>query len=159
MNMCPETFPIIIGHEPVAADALVDTSDWINLENAKGALIIVSHYRGGDTDVVLTVHEGATGTGTTALTTGAEFPIWVNTDMATSDALVRQTDAVTYTIDTGTYTGTQLVVFYIPAAKLTSGYKWIQLGCSGGHASSIISGLYILDGARYQQETPPTAIS
>jgi len=157
MKLCPETFPIIQGHEPAAADAIVDTSDWICLKNCAGVLITVHHYSGGgDTDMVLTVHEGATGTGTSQLATA--FPIWVNTDTSASDAMVRQTDAVTYTIDTGAGKD-QIVQFYISASILTATYDWIQLGTSGGNAANYASVIYQLDGARYQQTTPPTAIA
>lgn len=157
MNLNPEKFPIIQGHEPAAANAIVDTSDWIKLTNAAGLYIIVHHYSGGgDTDLVLTVHEGATGTGTSALATA--FQIWVNTDTSLSDAMVKQTDAVTYTIDTGAGKD-QIVVFYIDPSILTATYDWVQLGTSGGNAANYASVIYMLDGARYQQETPPTAIA
>jgi len=157
MNFTPETFPIVQGHEPVAADALVDTSDWIKLTNAAGVMIIVHHYSGGgDTDLVLTVHEGATGAGTSAL--AATFPIWANTDTSLTDTMVRQTDAATYTIDT-TAGKDQIVQMYIEGSALTDTYEWIQLGASGGNAANIVSVLYIVDGARYQQTTPPTAIA
>lgn len=155
----PECCQFVMGHEPVASNAIADTSDWVSLENAQGCLIVVSEYTGGgDTDSVLTVHESTDGTGTTAITTGAEFPIWVNTDTAASDALVRQTDGLGYTID-ATAAKNQLVVFDIRARDLTPGCKWIQLGQSGGNASNIISVTYILYGLRYGQATPPTAIA
>lgn len=157
MNISPQTVPIIQGHEPVAANALIDTSDWVKLTNCKGVYIIVHHYSGGgDTDLVLTVHEGATGAGTSALATA--FPIWVNTDTSLTDTMVKQTDAVTYTIDT-TAGKDQIAVFYIDGSILTEGYDWIQLGASGGNAANYVSVLYMLDGARYQQATPPTAIA
>ncbi|NLT65777.1 MAG: hypothetical protein GXX84_04165 [Acidobacteria bacterium] len=160
---CPETFPIILGHEPAASNAVADTSDAICLKGANGVLIIVTEYTaGGDTDLVLTVHEGDTAAvaaaGTYPITTGAEFPIWVNTDCATSDAMVRQTDGLGYTID-ATTTKNYMVAFYIPAAILTSGRDWVALGTSGGNAGNIASVIYILDGARYKQTTPPTAIA
>ena len=159
MNINPENIQIIMGHEPAVSSAVDDTSDWVCLENAVGCLIVVSEYTaGGDTDSVLTVHESADGTGTTAITTGAEFPIWVNTAPATSDTLVRQTDALTYSPD-ATLTTDHLVVFDIKAANLSAGYKWIQLGTSGGHGSNYMSVIYILYGLRYQQTTVPTAIA
>ena len=162
MRLCPETFPVIMAHEPVASNAIVDGSKAISLKNAAGVLILVTEWTAGaDTDLVLTVHEGATAAGavagSTPITTDAEFPIWVNADCATSDVMVRQTDAITYTID-ATAATIYLVAFYIPAAILTEGYPWVSLGTSGGNASNLVSVVYILDGARYQQETPPTAI-
>lgn len=150
MDFNPEITLIQMGHEPVAADALVDTAAWFDMSKANGLFIVVSHYRGGDTDLVLTVHEGTAGSGTTAITTGAEFPIWVATSALTDPTLVRQTDGLGYTIDTGVYTGTQLVVFYIPAAILSAGYRYVQLGSSGGHASSLVSVMYYGVGARYK---------
>jgi hypothetical protein len=149
MSFNPENNPIVVGHEPVRADQLLDTSAWYDMSKSDGVYIVVEHYRGGDTAVVLTVHEGATAAGTTAITTGAEFPIWVATSALTDATLVRQTDALTYTIDTATYTGSQLVVFYIDGSILTNGYRYIQLGATGGNAASIISVLYIPKGLRF----------
>ena len=146
----PEIIGIQMGHEPVAANALGDTAAWCDLSKAKGVYIVTSHYRGDDTDLVLTVHEGTAASGTTAITTGAEFPIWVATSALTDPTLVRQTDALTYTIDTGVYTGSQIVIFYIDASILSAGYRYVQLGASGGHASSIASVTYLLAGMRFQ---------
>lgn len=148
----PDIIGVQMGHEPVAANALIDTSAWCDLSKAHGVYMIVQHYRGGDTSLVLTVHEGTAASGTTALTTGAEFPIWVATSSLTDPTLVRQTDAVTYTIDTATYTGSQIVIFYVPSRVLSAGYRYVQLGASGGHASSIVSVLYLLSGMRFQQD-------
>jgi len=160
MRFSPETFPIILAHEPAVSSAIDDTSDAICLENADGAWIIVVEYTaGGDTDLALTVHEGATAAvaaaGTYAI--AATFPIWVNEDPATSDAMVRQTDAAGYTID-ATPTTNVIVAMYIPAAILTAGRPWICLGTTGGNGANYASAIYILDRARYQQETPPSAI-
>ena len=154
MSRIPECLPIIQGHEPVIETSLDDTSGWVKLTNAKGVYIIISTYGGaGVTDLVLTVHEGATGAGTSELTT--VFPIWANTDCATSDTMVRQTDAYTYTIDNALQDN-QLVVFYIDGSILTAGYDWIQLGSTGGFATNYVDVLYILEGARYKQVTPPS---
>lgn len=155
--LCPENYPAILGHEPAASNAIADTSDWICLKNARGVLITVMEYTaGGDTDLVLTIHESADGSGTTAL--AATFPIWVTTDPATSDVAVRQTDAASYTID-ATTTKNYVVQMYIPASILSAGCSWVQLGTSGGNAANIASVLYQLDGERYQQGSPLTAIA
>jgi hypothetical protein len=156
-NMIPETLPVIVALDPQAASTVADAADWVSLKNAKGVWIIVQHAGTSDNDVVLTVHEGTTGAGTTAITTGAEFKIWANAATATSDALVRQTDGITYTIDSNGG-GSYLIVMYVPAAVLSPGYSWIQLGTDAGHASNFVSALYILDGERYQQATPPSAV-
>jgi len=153
----PETLPVIQGHEPATAASIADTSDYICLKNAQGVLITVMFFYAEDEDFTLTIHEAATATGTSALAT--EFPIWVNTDTATSDTMVRQTDAVTYVINTGDSAKNHIVVFYVDASILTATYDWIQLGTSSGGTTNYASVLYQLVGARYQQETPPTAIA
>jgi len=147
-----ESFLNQLGHEPAACNGIIDTSAWFDLSKCKGVFIVIDHYRGGDTDWVLTVHEGAAASGTTAITTGAEFPIWVATDALNDPTLVRQTDGLGYTIDTGVYTGTQKVIFQIDAAILTAGYRYVQLGSSGGHASSIGVVNYYGYGARFAQD-------
>jgi hypothetical protein len=156
-----ENYPVILGHEPVASNALADTSDWINLENAAGVLITVIEAFAVDANhLVLTVHEGTTGAGTAALTVaqGQEFKIWRNLDCATSDAMVKEADGVTYTLNSTA--GTNCIVqFYVSAALLTTGYKWIQLGAADGDAGNLVTVLYQIEGGRYKQDTPPTYIA
>jgi hypothetical protein len=159
--LCPETYPIIEGHEPAASNALADTSDAICLKNAKGCLIIVHEdYAVDANSLVLTVHEGATAAEAAAGTypVAATFPIWTNLTCQTTDAFTRETNAATYTIN-GVAGGNAIVCFYIDASILTAGRPWIQLGAAAGDAGNLVSVLYQLDGARYQQTTPPTAIA
>jgi len=157
MKISPETHPIIWGYGPGPSDTLADTADWIKLNGADGVMINVIEIGNNATDLVLTVHEGTTNSGTTAITTGAEFPIWINTDCSASDTAVRQTDGITYTIVHSAVA--KLIQFYIPASILSDGYDWIQLGSADGHATNIVCVFYQLDGVRYQQATPPTAIA
>jgi len=149
-----------MAHEPETEDAIDDTSDWITLKDAAGCLITFVHWYAADTDLVLTVHESTDGSGTTAIST--VFPIWVNLNCASTDAaintMVRQTDAASYTIDTGTNATNMIVQFYIDASILSAGYSWIQLGTSGGNAGNYGAAIYQLDGFRYQQETPTNAL-
>lgn len=156
-DLMPETHPVVMGAVPQLGNALVDTADWIKLTNANGCMITILNYDGGATSPVFTVHEGATGAGTTALTVA--WPIWSNLDVATSDTMVRRTDAITYTLTCTASTLSMIVQFYIPASILSAGCDWIQLGSTAGNAASYIAVLYQLDGARYQQETPLTAIA
>lgn len=162
MYLCHENFPTYQAHEPATEDAILDTSDWISLENAEGCLITYMHWYAADTDFTLSVHEGATGTGTTAITT--VFPIWLNANTASTDAavntMVRQTDAATFVVNTGAggnCNATDAIVqFYIDASILTASYKWIQLGSTAGNAGNYGSAIYQLDGYRFKQETPPS---
>jgi hypothetical protein len=158
---CPETFPIIEGHESIAASALVDTCRAVSVANAKGVLILVHYVANSNTNTALEVHEGETAAeavaGTHVLTTGAEFPIWVITAAETANTWVRQTDGLGYTIDADVVTHC-LVAFYIKADILTAGCHYVHLGSDTG-GTGLMSVLYILDGERYQQTTPPEAIA
>jgi len=158
--LTPENLPIILGHEPAVSADIDDTTNAVSLENSAGCLILITEYTaGGDTDLVLTVHEGATAAvaeaGTYAI--AATFPIWVNTD-ASAVTWTRQTDAATYTID-ATTTKNYMVAFYIPAALLTNGRPYISLGTSGGNAANIASVHYLLDRPRYSGATVYDVIS
>jgi hypothetical protein len=157
MNLCPERYPTYMAHEPDTEDAILNTSDWISLKHAKGCLITFVHYYVASTTFTLSVHEGTTATGTTAIT--AVFPIWVNqnTDstVATVNTMVRQTDAASFLVPTAD-TFNKIVQFYVPTAILSAGYDWIQLGATAGNAGSYGSAIYQLDGYRYQQVSPPS---
>lgn len=158
--LSPEEYPIILGHEPIAASSIVDTSDSVCLKGAKGVRIIVVHTTNSDVDVALTVHEGETAAvaeaGTYAI--AATFPIWVTTIAATTDVPVRQTDAVGYTIIAHTLTGTSIIQMYINASILTNNRDWVHLGTDTG-GTGLACVLYELDGVRYQQATPLTVIA
>ena len=159
MYISPETLPIIQGHEP-ATDASVGTCDYVSLENAQGVLITASWTYVSAHDCVLTVNEATaiTPTGATVLTTGAEFQIWQNTDIATSDTMVRATDAVTATF-ANAGTKDQIIQFYVDASVLSAGFNCVALVAAAAGGSNILSVIYQLVGSRYQQETPPTAIA
>jgi len=160
--LTPENVPTIFG-AMIRSDQLLDTAVPVNLKNAKGCLITVIHKTGGNTDQVLTVHEGASAAvataGTYPITTGAEFPIWTTLIAGTSDIPIRQTNGLGFTVDADVHTGTCVVMFYIDASKLTAGRTWIAVGSTGGHLSSISAVIYQLDGYRYQQASTLTAIA
>ena len=168
MRISPETHPIVTCLAPCAATVTGDTGDSVNLEGYDGALIIIQHAGTSDNDMTFTVHEGATAavakTGTYPLavesgsTSGQEFKIWKNTAVSVSDALVRQANGVSVQVDSDLGTN-QMVVFYVSASCLTNGRSWINVGYDAGHASNFVCITYILDGGRYQQTTPPTAIA
>ena len=145
MKVHPETIPVQMGHEPVAADALVDTAAWCDLKDAAGVLITVSHFRGGATSLTVDVHEGDTAAGTTQIANNAK--IWAATDALNDPTMVRQTDAKQFVLDQATMTGSQIVQFYLDAAACK---RYVQLGSSGGHGSSIVSVTYQKCGARYK---------
>lgn len=159
--LSPETFPIVEAHEPVASDAIAGTCNEVYLGNANGCLIIVHEDFAVDANhLVLTVHEGQTAAEALAGTSviAATFMGWFCVDSGTSDAMVRQADAATFTLDGVTAGNNSVYAFYIPTAILSDGYDWIQSDWAAGDAGNLASVLYMLDGIRYPQETPPSAI-
>lgn len=153
----PENCKLVIMDAPCLANAI--SADYICCKNAHKVWFVVQHYGGGgDTDLVLSLTEATNvAAGTTSAVT-ATFPIWVDVDAGTaSDALVRQTDAYNYTIDTGAGADCLLVFEWDPA-KHTAGYDCVTLTATGGNASNYVSLLAVM-AERYQQATPPTAIT
>ena len=165
MILCPETYPVILGHEPVASSALVDTCDSVHLKNADGVMILINQDgSNASSALVLTIHEGATdaickaGTNPLSASSSQSFMIWSNMDAGTNDVMVRRSDAVTYTMTT-TASDLNQVVFYVSSDLLTDDMEYINVGSTGGHASNLVSITYVLDKARYKQVTPPTAVA
>ena len=162
MRLTPENLQIVEAHEPESSDAILDTSDAIKLNNANGCLIIMHEDFNTDANAITwVVNEGATAALAAAGGTviALTFPIWVNITCQTNDILARQPDAANYTVPAGAVAGDNiLIVFYIPASILLTGNDWIHIEASAGNGANYASVLYILDGMRYQQETPPTAI-
>lgn len=160
--LCPETIGIIEAHEPAASNAVLDTSNAINLENAAGCLILIQEDFAVDANpVTYSVHEGATAAvaeaGTYAIS--ATFPIWTCT-ASTADTWTRQTDAASWAVPAAAAAGDNLMIaFYISASILTAGRNWICLGCSAGDAGNIISAVYLIDGLRYKQASVPAFTS
>ncbi len=164
--LTPETNPIILGLRPIAGNAVHDAMDWINMKNADGVLITFICYDGGAADFVITVNQGtADGVGETPLVaastgvSGQEFQIWSNLVTGTTDAMVRRTDAVTYTVPCATTAVGMIVCFYIKASVLSQGYDWLRPHIPNADAASLCVCFYQIVGGRYQQETPPTYIA
>ena len=162
MKFSPESFPIIEGHEPAASSAIAATCDPVYLGNADGVFIIVHEdYANDANQLVMTLREGATSAvalaGTYAVT--ATWGGWKNITAQTSDAITKLTAAATFTLDGETAGNNCLWMFYVPAIMLTSGRDWLHPTFAGGDAGNIANVLYILDGLRYKQASPPTAVA
>jgi len=162
MRFSPETFPIILAHEPAPSDEILETCNGVCVKNADGVWILITeHYHTDGTPLVLTVSVGTTEALAEAHGTqlAVNFPCWGCLDSATSDAMVLQTAATTYTLDAGAGGELAVWVAYVSAAVLAAAsYDWICARFTGGLAANTASVTYILDRARYQQETPPSAI-
>jgi hypothetical protein len=154
----PETHKIVKLYHG-AANAV--SCDYISCKNAVDKVyFVIFHYSGGgDTDLVLGLKEATdVAAGTNAAVT-ATFPIWSDTDAGTSsDTLVRQTNAATYTIDTTAGTDYMVVLEWDPALH-TAGYDCITVydATTGGNGSNTITILAVFE-SKYQGASLPSAI-
>jgi hypothetical protein len=141
-----------------AADAAGRAGDYVSLKNGSRLFIVVHITQGNAATVALTVFQASAvaGTGEKAITN--TVPIWSNLDTATSDALVRRTDAVSYMTDAAVKN--KVVVFQIDAASLdvANGFDCVCVKTGASNAANITQAAYYLVGERYQQVTVPSAI-
>jgi len=149
----PENFKVVEAITPQAGAAI--TGDYVSLKNVLMAWVIMHINQANAATMAITL-EKATAvapTGSTAITTAV--PIWANEDCAASDTLVRQTDAVSFT--TSAAVKHKMVVFQVDPATLGA-FDCLTVITAASNAANITSGLYVL-AERYQQATPPTAIT
>lgn len=152
-----EMAKIVEGLAP-AADAAGRTGDYVSLKNAARLFIVVHITQGNAATVALTPYQASDVSATGEKVINA-VPVWSNLDTATSDALVRRTDAANYTTDVAVKN--KIVVFQIDAAALdtTNGFDCVTVKTGASNAANITQCMYYLVGERYQQVTPPTAIT
>lgn len=163
MRFSPETFPYIEAHEPAASNAIGTTCDAVNVAYADGVWIVVHEdYAVDANQLTLVVNYGTTSALAIAgaTTISSSFGGWKNITAQTSDAITALTAAASHTLDGETAGNNCLWWFYIPAAIIPSGYNWIQADFAAtGDAGNIASVVYILDGARYKSQAPPTVVA
>lgn len=163
MRFSPETNPIIEAHEPAASNAIGITCDAVYVGNANGCWIIVHEdYAVDANQLTLVVNYGTTSAlaiaGATTLATA--FGGWKNITCQTSDAITALTAATSHSLDGETAGNNCLWMFYIPSVIIPSGYDWLQADFAAtGDGGNIANVLYVLDGFRYQQAAPPTAVA
>ena len=154
--MFSERFKIVRVQTVVAANGFA-MSDYVSMKNVKHATFVISHAGATDTDLTVGLDEATAVAAGTHRSVTAVFPILVDIDHGvTSDILVRQTDAVSFTIDPATM-GSAIVVFEWNPAKHTEGYDCIAVSGSGGNASDTVVVFAILE-MKYQQASLPSCI-
>ena len=157
--MLPQQFKIVDASAgPVTTNGGV-TCDYVSLKNVHRAWIVlkftqaVGHATGID-PVQATV---VAGTDVKAITNTCA--IWANEDTAASDALVKQTDAITYNVTNDIKK--KIVIIDVDPAGLDVANGFCVLGCTiddSSQATNFVDVTYILE-TRYPQATPPTAIT
>jgi hypothetical protein len=142
-----------------ATDAAGRTGQYISLKDAARVYIVVSIDQGNAATIALTPYQATAIAATGEKVIGKNVPIWANLDVATSDALVRQTDAANFTTDAAVKE--KMVVFQIDAAALdvSNGFDCVVIKTGASNVANLTQAIYVLSKERYGQVTPPTALT
>lgn len=144
-----------------AADAGGRTgAKYVSLANAHKAYVIAHITQGNAATILLSVLQATSAAGGGSKAISAAAPIWSALDTATTDALVARTAGTTYTTDAGVKN--KVVVFeLLPEAVLdmVNSFKYIGFSTGASNAANITQAMMYLVPIRYNQATPPTAIT
>ena len=154
----PQNLPIVQAIAPQTTNGAV-TGDYISLKNAIKAWIVVHLTQAAAHATAITVEQATVVAGTDDKAITNVVPIWANEDVATSDALVRQTDAVSYTVTADVKN--KIVIFQIDPATLdmANGFDCIVVKtAASSEVTNLVCAEYLLE-TKYSQATPPTAIT
>lgn len=154
----PEGCKPVQGASPVTTSSAV-TADYISLKDVQRAWVVVDFTQavGHETGIDPVQCTAVDGTGAKALTNAA--PIWANEDTATSDTLVRQTDAVTYNVSS-TAKNKQVVIQIDPGTlDVNNGFDVLGVTLdASSQATNFANISYILQ-MRYSSATTPTVLT
>lgn len=125
MLQIPEGLFPVSGTRPVTTNGGV-TADYVSLKNAVmcWAVVHLAQTVGHATAITVEKATAVAATGTTAITNAV--PIWYGNVTTSTNALARQTDAVSYTLG-GAVTGDVYIIFQIDPASLGSTYDCITV--------------------------------
>ena len=154
----PQQFKIVTATAPITTNGTV-TFDNVSMKNALRVWLIAQFNQAASHATVITPKLGAVvATCTTAITFSADW--WLNSDTATSDTLVKQTAATTFTLATGA-TAQLVVGLFIPSQCIVQGVTFDCIGATiatSSQATNFVDALWVLETA-YPGATPPAAIT
>ena len=135
------------------------TGAYISLKNVIKAWVVVTIYQ-DTTDVAAITIEQATAvaaTGTKAIAN--VVPIWANEDTATTDTMVRQTDAVAFSTSAAADV-TKKVIFQIDPATLDTAndFDCITVKTAASDVTNLTEAHYILE-MKYKEDVPPSVVT
>ena len=117
MNIPEMLFPVS-GSKPVTTNGGV-TCDYISLKNAVRCFAVIHLTQAVGHATAFTVERATAVAGTGHVAIANVVPIWYGNVSTTSNALTRQTDAVSFTMDVGV-TGEAYIIFQIDPESLGS---------------------------------------
>ena len=154
----PETCKIVqLFYGATNAAAAVTNVDVISCKNALKVWIVGYHTGANATTCVASLYEATDVAGATNAAVTATFPIWKVIASTSTDALTKQTDAASLTIDPDGTDNPMLFVFEWDPAKHTAGYDCLSVNFATGHANDRVEVLAFIQ-ERYQQRLAPSAI-
>lgn len=141
MLQIPEGCFLVDGYAPRVGGAAAVTGDYISLKNADMAWVVFHYFQADANAITFSVlRSTVVASGGVALANAV--PIWSNLDCATSNTLVRQTDAISYAAGAGP--ASKLVIFQIDPASLGGAYDTICGYSTAIAALQYLSILYIV---------------
>lgn len=153
MIKIPGNLNIVRGLAPTAGGSSA-TGDYISMKYAHRIWVVFMTKQANAATAALSISKGkdVSGTDATAMTEVAK--IYSTLDCATSDVLVKRTDAASYTLDAALKE--KLVVFEINPSALGA-YDTIAAVVGTSDATNITSVLYLVE-SRYGTDVQPSMI-
>lgn len=156
MLTLPEYFKVIQGAAPETTNG-GKTADYVSVKTGHWLWVVVNLKQAVGHATAITLNRATAVAPTGATTLANNVQCWLNEDCATSDTLVRQSDAKAVTV-TNDIKNKQ-IVFGIDLATLGDGYDVVTVtAADSSQATNFWSVTYFLD-TRYKQATPPAAIT
>lgn len=153
----PEQYKVVTIMKP-ATDAAGRTGTRISLKHAHKVWFVFNIDQGNAATIGLTLEQSSDVAGTGAKAVTAAVPIWANQDVATSDALVKQTSAASFTTDANLKVK-QVVFEVAPEATqdLANGFDCVTVKTGASNVANLTSCIAII-ATRFPQGTPPSAV-
>lgn len=152
----PEKYKVVLLYGG-ATNGISAGTDYICCKNAHRVTFLMYTWGTTATTLVLSLREATNvAAGTTTAVTNV-FPIWKVISTTSTDALTRQTDAASLTIDPDGTDSTMLAVFQWDPSQHDAGYDCISVWGTTGNASDYMTVVALIE-ERYAQATPPSAI-
>ena len=139
----------------LATDAAGRTSTYVSLKDYAGAEVTAYITQANAATILLSLLQ-ATAVAGTGSKAGPAVPVYANLDVATSDALVRATDAATYTTDAGTTNKIVKFIVSVAALDTNNGFDCIALSTGASNLANLTAIMIRGINPRNPQGTPPT---
>lgn len=135
------------------------TFDYVSLKNTQMAWIVIllTQAAGHETLIQPQVATAVAPTGAASITFATD--IWSNENTATSDTLIKRTNATSYEV-AGDIARKMIVIRMDPSDVVAQGVTYDCIGCTIESSKQLnyVAGVYVLQ-SRYPQATPPAAIT